>query len=90
MRNEEWAEEWNELAEEVSEELWSERSKMSETQCRRMIDSLKRKYRKNKIKVDIHGSCSSKWLFFNKMDMLFTLRLSWNWGWVVVLIQEGL
>ncbi|KAG5378662.1 hypothetical protein IGI04_026504 [Brassica rapa subsp. trilocularis] len=51
----------------------------SETQCRRMIDSLKRKYRKNKIKVDIHRSCSSKWLFFNKMDMLFTLRLSWSW-----------
>ncbi|CAG7901281.1 unnamed protein product [Brassica rapa] len=69
-------EEWNELSEEVSKELWSERS---ETQCRRMIDSLKRKYRKNKIKVDIHRSCSSKWLFFNKMDMLFTLRLSWSW-----------
>ncbi|CAN6871424.1 unnamed protein product [Brassica oleracea] len=80
-------EEWNELAEEVSEELWSERP---ETHCRRMIDSLKRKYRKNKIKVDIHGSGSSKWLFFNKMDMLFTLRLSWSWGWLVVLIQEGL
>ncbi|CAH8383067.1 unnamed protein product [Eruca vesicaria subsp. sativa] len=61
-------EDWNEVAEEVSEELRSERS---ETQCCRMIDSLKRKYKKEKIKMEKSGSGSSKWSFFNKMDMLF-------------------
>nr|BAD95120.1 hypothetical protein [Arabidopsis thaliana] len=42
----------------------------SETQCRRMIDDLKRKYRKEKIKVEKSGLGSSKWSFFNKLDML--------------------
>nr|VDC94303.1 unnamed protein product [Brassica oleracea] len=60
-------EDWNEVAEKVSEELRSERS---ETQCRRMVDNLKRKYKKERIKVDKSGLGSSKWSFFNKMDML--------------------
>ncbi|XP_010513519.1 PREDICTED: trihelix transcription factor ASIL2-like [Camelina sativa] len=60
-------EDWNEVAEKVSEEL---RMEKSETQCRRMIDNLKRKYRKEKIKVEKSGLGSSKWAFFNKLDML--------------------
>ncbi|XP_018513592.1 trihelix transcription factor ASIL2 [Brassica rapa] len=60
-------EDWNEVAEKVSEELRSERS---ETQCRRMVDNLKRKYKKERVKVDKLGLGSSKWSFFNKMDML--------------------
>ncbi|KAG7626439.1 putative transcription factor Trihelix family [Arabidopsis thaliana] len=60
-------EDWNEVAEKVSEEL---RMEKSETQCRRMIDDLKRKYRKEKIKVEKSGLGSSKWSFFNKLDML--------------------
>ncbi|CAL9222202.1 unnamed protein product [Arabidopsis halleri] len=60
-------EDWNEVAEKVSEEL---RMEKSETQCRRMIDNLKRKYRKEKIKVEKSGLGSSKWGFFNKLDML--------------------
>ncbi|KAF8119063.1 hypothetical protein N665_0001s0119 [Sinapis alba] len=60
-------EDWNEVAEKVSEELRSERS---ETQCRRMVDNLKRKYKKEKIKIEKSGLGSSKWSFFNKLDML--------------------
>ncbi|KAJ0248946.1 Uncharacterized protein HA466_0145160 [Hirschfeldia incana] len=60
-------EDWNEVAEKVSDELRSERS---ETQCRRMVDNLKRKYKKERIKVEKSGLGSSKWSFFNKMDML--------------------
>ncbi|KFK39756.1 hypothetical protein AALP_AA3G283500 [Arabis alpina] len=60
-------EDWNEVAEKVSEEL---RLEKSETQCRRMIDNLKRKYRKEKTKIDKSGLGSSKWSFFNKLDML--------------------
>lgn len=60
-------EDWNEVAEKVSEEL---RSEKSETQCRRMIDNLKRKYRKEKTKIEKSGLGSSKWSFFNKLDML--------------------
>uniref|UniRef100_A0A1J3H062 Trihelix transcription factor ASIL1 n=1 Tax=Noccaea caerulescens TaxID=107243 RepID=A0A1J3H062_NOCCA len=60
-------EDWNEVAEKVSEELRSERT---ETQCRRVIDNLKRKYRKEKIKIEKSGVSSSKWCFFNKLDML--------------------
>ncbi|KAJ4897690.1 Alcohol dehydrogenase transcription factor Myb/SANT-like family protein [Raphanus sativus] len=60
-------EDWNEVAEKVSEELRSERS---ETQCRRMVDNLKRKYKKERIKVEKSGLGSSKWSFFNKLDML--------------------
>ncbi|KAF8113241.1 hypothetical protein N665_0054s0055 [Sinapis alba] len=61
-------EDWNKVAEKVSKELRSERSEM---QCRRMVDSLKRKYKKEKTKVEKSGSGSRKWSFFNKMDMLF-------------------
>ncbi|CAN8258265.1 unnamed protein product [Cochlearia groenlandica] len=60
-------EDWNDVAEKVSDEL---RSEKSETQCRRIVDDLKRKYRKEKIKVEKSGSGSSKWSFFNKLDML--------------------
>lgn len=61
-------EDWNEVAEKVSEELRSERS---ETQCRRMVDSLKRKYKKERVKIEKSGLVgSSKWSFFNKLDML--------------------
>ncbi|ESQ37178.1 hypothetical protein EUTSA_v10002883mg [Eutrema salsugineum] len=60
-------EDWNEVSEKVSEEL---RSEKTETQCRRMVDNLKRKYRKEKTKVEKSGLGSSKWSFFNKMDML--------------------
>ncbi|CAH8381625.1 unnamed protein product [Eruca vesicaria subsp. sativa] len=63
-------EDWNEVAEKVSEELGSERS---DTQCRRMVDNLKRKYKKERAKLDKSGlgSTRSKWSFFNKLDMLF-------------------
>ncbi|CAH8334429.1 unnamed protein product [Eruca vesicaria subsp. sativa] len=62
-------EDWNEVAEKVSEELRSERS---ETECRRMVDNLKRKYKKERAKVEKSGlGSTSKWSFFNKLDMLF-------------------
>ncbi|XP_010550862.1 PREDICTED: trihelix transcription factor ASIL1-like [Tarenaya hassleriana] len=60
-------EDWNEVAEKVSEEL---RGEKSETLCRSMMDELKRKYKKEKAKLEKSGSGSTKWVFFNKLDML--------------------
>nr|KYP49315.1 hypothetical protein KK1_028953 [Cajanus cajan] len=59
-------EEWNEVAEKVSEELKVERSV---AQCRSVLDKLKRRYKKEKARVDEMGLGSCKWAFFKKMDM---------------------
>ncbi|KAG2713182.1 hypothetical protein I3843_04G155200 [Carya illinoinensis] len=61
------SEDWNDVAEKVSEASKTERT---EVQCRAMMDKLKRKYKKEKAKVDEMGSNSSKWVYFKKMDML--------------------
>ncbi|XP_010527186.1 PREDICTED: trihelix transcription factor ASIL2 isoform X2 [Tarenaya hassleriana] len=60
-------EDWNEVAEKVSEEL---RVEKSETQCRSMMVNLKGRYKKEKTKLEKSGLGSSKWVFFNKLDML--------------------
>ncbi|CAN1331212.1 Trihelix transcription factor ENAP1 [Linum perenne] len=54
---------WVEVAEKVSEALKIQRT---EAQCRQLMDSLKRRYRKEKGK----GGQVSKWAFYRKMDML--------------------
>ncbi|CAI0628969.1 unnamed protein product [Linum tenue] len=54
---------WTEVAAKVSEALKIQRN---EAQCRQMMDSLKRRYRKEKGK----GGLNSKWAFYRKMDML--------------------
>lgn len=61
------SEDWHDVAEKVSEELKMERT---EGQCRNMLDKLKRRYKKEKAKMDVMGLNSNKWAFFKKMDML--------------------
>ncbi|CAK9185654.1 unnamed protein product [Ilex paraguariensis] len=62
-------EEWQEVAEKVSQESKIERT---ETQCRNRLDTLKKKYKKEKMKLGEIGSPSSKWVYFKKMDMLMS------------------
>ncbi|KAK7822596.1 trihelix transcription factor asil2 [Quercus suber] len=61
------SEDWNDVAEKVSE---ASKMEKDELQCRTMLDKLKRKYKKEKAKVEDIGLSSSKWVYFKKMDML--------------------
>ncbi|KAL3840906.1 hypothetical protein ACJIZ3_025497 [Penstemon smallii] len=64
------SEEWQEVAEKVSQESKIERT---DTQCRNRLDTLKKKYKKEKSKFgdDVEGS-ASEWVYFKKMDMLLS------------------
>ncbi|XWS69871.1 hypothetical protein CRYUN_Cryun03dG0001200 [Craigia yunnanensis] len=66
-------EDWVDVAEKVSDALKSEKN---EGQCRRMIDGLKRKFKKEKSKAERMGLNSSKWVYFRKMEMLMGLGSS--------------
>ncbi|KAG4190054.1 hypothetical protein ERO13_A07G007300v2 [Gossypium hirsutum] len=66
-------EDWVDIAEKVSDAL---KSVKNEAQCRRMIDGLKRKFKKEKSKAERMGLNSSKWVFFRKMEMLMGLGSS--------------
>lgn len=63
------SEEWQEVAEKVSEVSKIERT---DTQCRNRLDTLKKKYKKEKINLAETGSNTSKWVYFKKMDMLMS------------------
>lgn len=69
-------EDWVDVSEKVSEALKNEKT---EAQCRQMIDALKRKYKKEKLKVERSGPNSTKWPFFRKMEMLLGLGSSSIW-----------
>ncbi|KAF5742957.1 trihelix transcription factor ASIL2 isoform X1 [Tripterygium wilfordii] len=73
------SEDWVEVAEKVSEETGTQRT---EAQCRSILDSLKRKYKKEKSKMEQMGTNGSKWRFFKKFDILlgFSGRKEWNGG----------
>ncbi|XP_055829076.1 trihelix transcription factor ENAP1-like [Solanum dulcamara] len=62
-------EEWQEVAERVSRGSKIERT---DTQCRNRLDTLKKKYKKEKMKFGETGSTTSKWVYFKKMDKLLT------------------
>ncbi|KAE8718405.1 putative pentatricopeptide repeat-containing protein [Hibiscus syriacus] len=62
-------EEWQEVAEKVSEISKIERT---ETQCRNRLDTLKKKYKKEKAMLAGTGATTSKWVYFKKMDMLMS------------------
>ncbi|KAK8660560.1 hypothetical protein V6N13_051482 [Hibiscus sabdariffa] len=66
-------EDWFDVADKVSDAL---KSVKNEAQCRRMIDGLKRKFKKEKAKAERMGLNSSKWVFFRKMEMLMGLGSS--------------
>ncbi|EPS66375.1 hypothetical protein M569_08403, partial [Genlisea aurea] len=55
------SEEWQEVAEKVSQESEVERA---DTQCRNRLDTLKKKYKKEKMKP------ASKWVYFKRIDEL--------------------
>lgn len=61
------SEDWHEVAEKVAEELKIART---ETQCRNMLDTLKRRYKKEKMKMKEMGLNYSKWSYYKKMHML--------------------
>ncbi|KAM7254545.1 hypothetical protein ACFE04_003925 [Oxalis oulophora] len=60
------SEEWHDVAEKVSEMSKIERT---DTQCRNRLDTLKKKYKKEKFAVSENAS---KWVYFKKLDMLLT------------------
>lgn len=63
------SEEWQEVAEKVSEVSKIERT---DTQCRNRLDTLKKKYKKEKSKLTELGGSASKWVYFKKLDMLMS------------------
>ncbi|CAB4272650.1 unnamed protein product [Prunus armeniaca] len=63
------SEEWQEVAEKVSEVSKIERT---DTQCRNRLDTLKKKYKKERLKFAETGGATSKWVYFKKMDMLMS------------------
>ncbi|KAL3528785.1 hypothetical protein ACH5RR_008107 [Cinchona calisaya] len=63
------SEEWQEVAEKVSQQSKIERT---DTQCRNRLDTLKKKYKKEKAKLSEIVNFVSKWVYFQKMDMLMS------------------
>ncbi|GAB4842162.1 hypothetical protein Ancab_012120 [Ancistrocladus abbreviatus] len=62
-------EEWQEVAEKVSQGSKIERT---DTQCRNRLDTLKKKYKKEKMRLTENRGGTSKWVYFKKMDMLMS------------------
>lgn len=63
------SEEWQEVAEKVSQESKMERT---DSQCRNRLDTLKKKYKKEKVRLAGAGGGTSKWVYYKKMDMLMS------------------
>lgn len=66
------SEEWQEVAEKVSQESKIERT---DTQCRNRLDTLKKKYKKEKMKLGDAGGSASEWVYFKKIDALLSSQL---------------
>ncbi|PIA42547.1 hypothetical protein AQUCO_02000179v1 [Aquilegia coerulea] len=63
------SDEWHEVAKKVSQ---LSKSVRTDTQCRNRLDTLKKKYKKEKMMLADTGETSSKWVYYKKMDMLMT------------------
>ncbi|KAK7261837.1 hypothetical protein RIF29_28160 [Crotalaria pallida] len=63
------SEEWQEVAEKVSKVSRIERT---DTQCRNRLDTLKKKYKKEKIKFPEMDGETSNWVYFKRMDKLMS------------------
>ncbi|XP_076920310.1 uncharacterized protein LOC143581393 [Bidens hawaiensis] len=61
------SEEWQEVAEKVSRQSKLERT---DTQCRNRLDTLKKKYKKEKALLENNVGSNTKWVYFKKMNML--------------------
>ncbi|PIA65125.1 hypothetical protein AQUCO_00100551v1 [Aquilegia coerulea] len=67
------SEEWIEVANKVSQLTKTVRT---DVQCRNRMDVFKKKYIKEKIKLEENGGSNiSKWVYFKKMDMLMSSSL---------------
>ncbi|KAM7475964.1 hypothetical protein LguiB_023207 [Lonicera macranthoides] len=64
------SDEWQDVAEAVSHESNFNRT---DTQCRNRLDTLKKKYKKEKMRVEGVVGATSKWVYFKKMDTLMSL-----------------
>lgn len=62
-------EEWQQVAKMVSQVSKVERT---ETQCRNRLDTLKKKYKKEKAKFPVGDDGAGKWVYFKKMDELMS------------------
>ncbi|KAK7291455.1 hypothetical protein RIF29_06615 [Crotalaria pallida] len=76
-RNSLRTEDWHDVAEKVSEEMKVERNVF---QCRNMLDKLKRRYKKEKARIDEMCLSTSKWAYFKKMDMLMASSARQEYG----------
>ncbi|XP_030534973.1 trihelix transcription factor ASIL2-like [Rhodamnia argentea] len=65
------SEDWSEIAEKVSE--WA-RMEYTEVDCRQQLDALKKKYKKERAKMERTGATPS-WMHFRKMDMLMGMNM---------------
>ncbi|XP_020679410.1 trihelix transcription factor ASIL2 isoform X2 [Dendrobium catenatum] len=63
------SDEWGEVAKKVSQ---GSKTPRSEVQCRNRLDTLKKKYKKEKAKYPDYSSSSRKWVYFRKMDELMS------------------
>lgn len=64
------SEEWQAVAEKVSQESNIDRT---DTQCRNRLDTLKKKYKKEKMILGVTGRSTSSWVYFKKMDELLSM-----------------
>ncbi|CAL0322033.1 unnamed protein product [Lupinus luteus] len=63
------SEEWQDVAEKVSRVSTVERT---DSQCRNRLDTLKKKYKKEKIKFPEMDGGTSNWVYFKRMDKLMS------------------
>ncbi|KAG1346264.1 trihelix transcription factor ASIL1 [Cocos nucifera] len=63
------SDEWSEVAKKVSQ---SSRATRFDSQCRNRLDTLKKKYKKEKMRMAEQASSDSKWVYFKKMDGLIS------------------
>ncbi|XP_074575460.1 uncharacterized protein LOC141831932 isoform X2 [Curcuma longa] len=63
------ADQWSEVGKKV---LQASKIHRTDAQCRNRIDTLKKKYKKEKAILTAHGKFGSKWVYFKKMDALMS------------------
>ncbi|KAJ6794686.1 trihelix transcription factor ASIL2-like [Iris pallida] len=61
------SDEWSEVAKKVNH---ASRIVRSDSQCRNRLDTLKKKYKKEKLQVTEYPDFKSEWIYFKKMDSL--------------------
>lgn len=65
------SEEWQEVAEKVNQ---NSKIVRTDTQCRNRLDTLKKKYKKEKAKLGESKGVTGRWVYFTKMDMLMSSK----------------